>query len=789
MKKFILLIMIFSFPVFGQFESPKRELRGVWIATVSDIDWPYVQGTSLADINNQKNQLVNILNSHKSFGLNAVFFQVRTICDALYKSSYEPWSNYLTGTQGAAPSDTSYDPLKFAIDEAHKRGMELHAWVNPYRAELQNGSPVSANHIINQHPDWIIKCSSTEYRFLNPGLPEVRNYVTKIVMDIVRRYDVDGIHFDDYFYPYTEYGSFNDDATFAKYPNGFTDKAAWRKNNVDLLVKMIYDSIKVVKPWIKFGISPSGNPSVNGTIYVDPNAWLAGTYTDTTGKANTGEPYIDYILPQLYWEHYNYLGAWTSPSFLNGRHLYIGQAAYRFTEFSPGELSWEVAANRGTPTVSGSVLYNSNSVTRNLGNCNDTLEFRYNAHPALTPKMIWKDNGSNKPNVPTNIRFEINSSTGKYELHWDKPAPSANGDTAFVYVVYRSQSNPPDINDSTNIFGLTGLTYLSSDYAKYSVTKGNYYAVTAVDRYSNESGESGAAALDLQALIPGKPVLVSPENQSSNLGLSAALSWTGDSNSARYIVEISKDSTFNSGLDLLAGEYRDTKINFRSVVPGEKYYWRINAFGVVGESGYSDVYSFQSGIPIPPVLSLPAHATTDISLTPEFKWFPSENASAYKLQLSTTVQFYSNTFVIDTTVTDTTLKTSAPLLPSKIYYWRVSAKNNYGTSFWSNQFGFKTTASSSVETENLPAAYSLEQNYPNPFNPATEINFSIAKSGFVTLKVYDILGREIAVLINGNKTAGSYRIKFDASRLVSGIYIYRLSAGSVVISKKMIVLK
>jgi len=555
LKKIIILLCFFSLTAFGQFESPKREMRGVWIATVTDIDWPYVQGTSSMDISNQKNQLITILNSHKSYGLNAVFFQVRTICDALYKSSYEPWSNYLTGTQGTAPSDTSYDPLQFAIQEAHKRGMELHAWINPYRAELSGGSPVSANHVINQHPDWIIKCSSTQYRFLNPGLPEVRNYVTKIVMDIVRRYDVDGIHFDDYFYPYTEYGSFNDDSTFANYSNGFTDRAAWRKNNVDLLVKMINDSIKAVKPWIKFGISPSGNPSVNSTIYVDPAAWLAGTYTDTHGTAQSGEPYIDYILPQLYWEHYNnLLGVWDSPSFLHGRHLYTGQAAYRYTEFSPGELSWEISTDRGTSTVSGSVLYNSNSVTRNLGNCNDTLEYRYFAHPAITPKMAWLDNSNDKPNAPANVRFELNPTTWKYELNWDKPAPSVNGDTAFIYVVYRSASNPPNINDSTNIFGITGLTYLSSDYSKYSVTKGQYYAVTAIDRYSNESSESNAATLNLLTLIPGKPSLLTPVNLSSNLSTSANLTWSGDTNTVRYMVEVSQDSTFNSGLVLLAGE-------------------------------------------------------------------------------------------------------------------------------------------------------------------------------------------------------------------------------------------
>ena len=211
-------------------------------------------------------------------------------------------------------------------------------------------------------------------------------------MDIVRRYDVDGIHFDDYFYPYSEYGPFNDDATFAQYPNGFTDRSAWRKNNVNLLLKMIDDSIKVVKPWVKFGISPSGNPSVNTGIYCDPSAWLAGTYTDSTGTLYSGESYIDYIMPQLYWSRYNnLLPVWTGSSFLNGKHLYVGQAAYRFNEsgFPPDELAWEITTNRNTPAISGGVFFSSKSLTNNL----DTLMIPLSIITSLIRQLHLKWNG------------------------------------------------------------------------------------------------------------------------------------------------------------------------------------------------------------------------------------------------------------------------------------------------------------------------------------------------------------------------------------------------------------
>ena len=791
MKKMVLFFLfLFSCLTFSQFESPKSELRGVWVATVTNIDWPSNQGTTVSIIQNQKNQLINMFTAHKSYGLNTIFFQVRTICDALYKSNYEPWSSYLTGNQGTPPSDTSYDPLKFAIEQAHMRGMELHAWLNPYRAELQNGSPVSANHIINKHPDWIIKCNGSQYRFLDPGLPEVRRYVLRIVMDIVERYNVDGIHFDDYFYPYTDYGSFNDDSTFAKYSYGFTDRAAWRKNNVDLLLKMIDDSIKAVKPWVKFGVSPSGNPSVNSSIFINPADWLVGNYTDSTGTFHTGEPYIDYIMPQLYWERYNNnLGAWDKASFLNGRHLYVGQAAYRYNTFSPGELTWEILMNRGDPNVDGGVFFSSKSVTGNFGYCNDTLQYHYFTHPAITPKMDWKNDGSNKPNAPLNLRLEVNSTTGKYELHWDKPAPSANGDTAFSYVVYRSVDNPPDISNSSNLFGTTGETYLSSDYAKYSVTQGNNYVVTAIDRYSNESAISNVATLNLPSLIPGNVSLQSPIDESNDISMSTTLKWTGDSNTVSYVVEVSTDSTFNSGMKLLMGEYKSSQVEYSSIVPGETYYWRVKAFGQVGASDYSAVYNFKSGIPVSPVLDLPAHATTDVSLTPVFSWYPADGATKYRIQVSTTVQFYSGTYVIDTTITDTTFSSPIALDPLKIYYWRGNAQNSYGTSFWSGGFGFKTGTATGVAIEGAPVTFGLNQNYPNPFNPSTTIRYEIPKSGFVILKIYDELGREVKTLINQYQSRGSHEIIFNASQLASGVYFYQLKAGSSISTKKMILLK
>jgi uncharacterized lipoprotein YddW (UPF0748 family) len=785
----ILFLTVFIPEIFSQYPNPKSELRGVWIAALG-IDWPGTQGTTPSVITSQKNQLISIFDSHRSYGLNSIFLHMRPICDALYKSNYEPWSHYITGTQGVPPSDPNYDPLKFAIEEAHKRGMELHAWLNPYRASTPGGSPASATHVINTHPEWILSCSGSQYKFLNPGLQEVREYVVQVIMDIVTRYDVDGIHFDDYFYPYTEYGPFNDDATFAQYPNGFTNKAAWRKNNVNLLLTMINDSIKAVKPWVKFGISPSGNPSVNNAIFCEPSAWLAGTYTDTTGTLQTGDPYIDYILPQLYWSRYNsLLPVWSGAGFLNGRHLYVGQAAYRLPEFPVDEMTWEITTNRSTLAVEGGVFFSSKSLTNNLGYGNDTLKYHYFTHPSITPKMEWLAGSSTSPNPPANLRFELNSTSGKYELHWDAPAATPGGDTAWAYVVYRSENNPPDIGDSTNLFGLTGTTFLPATYARYSVTKGDNYAVTAIDRYSNESGVSNTTVLNNPSLIPSEPVLVSPANGSSELGLTATLQWTGDANSERYAVQVSKDPDFNSDMMLMVWEYRNAQITFRNIIPGDTYYWKVKAFGQVGESDFSDVYSFRSGIPFPPVLNSPPHATLNVSLTPVFNWFSSEGATSYQFQLATTVQFTAGTFLYDATINDTTFIVTTPLEPNKNHYWRVSAINTYGQSFWPTGFGFKTTPDTYVELEGIPSEFDLKQNYPNPFNPLTEIEFSIAKQSFVSLKVYDLLGREVANLVNEELREGNYSATFNASKLSSGTYIYYLIADGLRFSKKMILLK
>lgn len=494
---------------------PKREFRGAWIATVSNLDWP---GSPTGDPPTQRAQLVSVLDGLKSVGINAVVFQVRPACDAFYFSLIEPWSYWLTGQQGRAPT-SPFDPLDFAILEAHKRGMELHAWFNPYRAEVKVGSyPLALNHIVVTHPDltkdYPIYSGSvpsrklTGYlRILNPGLPEVRNYVTSVIMDVVRRYDIDGVHFDDYFYPYPTTDSLSrivpfadSDTYFQHNPKGLS-LGDWRRDNVNALIKMISDSIRTVKPGVKFGISPfgiwkSGVPSgISGLsaydeIYCDAVKWVDSLW-------------IDYITPQLYWpfgggQDFGKLMPWWS-SVRNGRHFYPGQAAYRISDgnWGPSELPNQIRLNRSNTYAQGSVFFRATyGVTNNPKGFADSLKTDLYKYPALRPIMSWKDTIT--PYNPTSLAITKFASSAV--ITWTAPPAAPDGGLAEQYVVYRSTSLPILTDDARNIISLQASasfaeTTLPPDVVTY------YYGVTALDRLQNESRLSNIMGLTASGVV------------------------------------------------------------------------------------------------------------------------------------------------------------------------------------------------------------------------------------------------------------------------------------------------
>ncbi len=352
-----------------------RDFRGMWAATVSNRDWPSRPGLDAA---RQRAELVDLLDAAVVRRLNAVVFQVRPTADALWPSPYEPWSQYLSGVQG---QDPGWDPLGTAVREAHARGLELHAWFNPYRVAVHDDpSRLVSCHPARQHPEWIVPYGGRLY--YNPGLPEVRRFVQDAMLDAVERYDIDAVHFDDYFYPYPVAGEpFDDDDAFARYGTGFEDRAAWRRDNTDRLVSEMADRIKGIRPGARFGISPFG---VWRNADSDPRGsdTRAGVQTYDDLHADTRkwvrEGWLDYVVPQLYW-HIGFSAAdyarltpwWDEVAAGTGVDLYIGEALYKAGApgqpdawQDPAELSRHLTLAAAYPQVRGHCYFSAREVVQ-----------------------------------------------------------------------------------------------------------------------------------------------------------------------------------------------------------------------------------------------------------------------------------------------------------------------------------------------------------------------------------------------------------------------------------------
>jgi uncharacterized lipoprotein YddW (UPF0748 family) len=390
----LLIVLLAQQKIFSQVNN---EFRAVWVASVDNIDWP--SKTAKGNVELQKKEFIDLLDMHKKNGMNAVIVQVRPAADALYPSQYEPWSEWLTGKQGRPPVPY-YNPLQFMIDETHKRGMEFHAWCNPYRAEFKIGVTItSPSHITKMHPDWFLVYG--DKRYFDPGNKEAQQFVNTLIGDIVRNYAVDAIHFDDYFYPYRITGlEFPDSVSYKKYNNGL-NKETWRRSNVDSIIAMLGNTIKNIKPVCKFGISPFGvwrnkdkDPDGSDTkagqtnyddLYADILLWLK-------------KGWIDYVAPQLYWEFghkaapYEVLVDWWN-NHTYGRHCYIGLGIYRAGSNDAWKdktmLPKQIELLRSKPNISGMIFFSSKSFNNNPNGWNDSLQQHYFKTPALVPPMDW----------------------------------------------------------------------------------------------------------------------------------------------------------------------------------------------------------------------------------------------------------------------------------------------------------------------------------------------------------------------------------------------------------------
>lgn len=508
MKRFsiwLLFVSLFTFhPIAIGFLSaqPKYEFRGVWIATVNNIDWPT---GGVTDPEKQKAHFIRLLEMHQKNGMNVMIVQVRPAADAFYPSAYEPWSEWLTGTQGKPPSPY-YDPLQFMIEETHKRGMEFHAWLNPYRAVHNTASSsIAANHITRIHPEWFLSYGDKKY--FDPGNKEAQKFVVNVVRDIVKRYDVDAIHMDDYFYPYRIPGKEFPDEVSYKNSGSTLKKDDWRRSNTDSIIQLLSIAIKKEKRLCRFGISPfsvwrnNDKDSLRGSdsqagqtnyddLYADILLWLE-------------KRWIDYVTPQLYLEighskidYVKLLDWWSRNSF--GRHIYIGHGIYRAGGKevgwnNPNQIPEQIKLLRRYPTVQGSIYFSSKSFEKNPFGWNDSLQNNYYKYPALLPPMRWIDN--EKPWPPIVERTITNDSIIQLTV---KPDPRNNVAIKY-YVVYQYAADSHseafgNIPKYISRFVTTPAGFILKE--PLSSTHFSYrYLITAVGKNNNESDLSEIAIL------------------------------------------------------------------------------------------------------------------------------------------------------------------------------------------------------------------------------------------------------------------------------------------------------
>ncbi|MGO4773589.1 glycoside hydrolase family 10 protein [Flavobacterium sp. W22_SRS_FK3] len=471
---------------------PKNEFRGVWIATVVNIDWPK---TAFDGVSKEKADYIEILEAYKKLNYNAVIVQIRSVGDAFYPSELAPWSRFLTGKEGQAPIPY-YDALAWMIEEAHERGFEFHAWMNPYRATFDlNKQQLSPTHDVFKHPEWMIEYGGKLY--YDPALPEVQSHLTRVVKEVVDKYDIDAIHFDDYFYPYAVPGKvFNDTASYKKYGNGLS-LADWRRANVSNFVHTISTTIKKSKPWVQFGISPFGvwrNKSVDpkgsetqstanyDDLYADPILWM-------------DQKWIDYILPQLYWSmnnpraSYSKLVKWWAEN-SNNTAVYIGHASYKIR--SDSDKSWnfmheipnQIDFARNFKNVSGSAYFSAKWFMNNNFDIARHLEenqYQYPALPAAVPNLKHII-------IDTPVVNEYSKDSMNYMFSIKDPL---NTKVRYMVIYGADQISKINIHDATQIVEKVPVCENAGTFSfSISAEKMNQYkacAITFIDYFANES--------------------------------------------------------------------------------------------------------------------------------------------------------------------------------------------------------------------------------------------------------------------------------------------------------------
>ena len=654
---------------------PKREFRCAWLTTVWAIDWPNPHNASTASQQQkQKESLYALVDSLAEANMNAVFFQVRGFSDAMYNSKYEPWSQYLTGTRGKAPN---YDPLQLIIEYAHYKGIEVHAWLNPYRyassdATYGKNDPKDYH---NTHPEWLVDCGGIT--ILNPSLPEVREQICKVVADIVENYDVDGIIFDDYFHQ-DGYKNEYDDVQYQANSNGMS-RADWRRAQNNLMVSMVNSTIKSIKPWVKFGIGPAGvagKANTSAPVYgVEPcpspsSDWqYNGIYADPLAWYN--EHTIDYMAPQIYWtinstSNYDLLSHWWSDMACHfSRHMYVSHSLSALKpngsslssgQFHMDEIGAQTELNRKYDRMDapGSCWYGLSTGLNTKGFI-QYIKNEVNPRPAVVPQMTWYR--TDDCIYVSNIRKEGN------RLQWDVPAGNLR------YAVYYLPLNQIGQHGAVASSAyLLGTTYTASFEVAGEWADG-VYAVAVLDRYGNEYpartmgntswGKSAAAQLEYPA-------------NNDNVLIPCYFSWNAAPEADSYFFQFSRSADFST-VDYEC-EVADTTFYVGKIYwlkSNETYYWRVRTRSINKEDTYSDIRSFTGSLfnMVSPVVG-----DTVQSLTPTLVCDSVANPNAkYIFEIATAQSFAEQDIVFsgEATTPRLTLPDSV-LLASRNYFVRAT---------------------------------------------------------------------------------------------------------------------
>jgi len=704
-------------------QPPKREMRATWLTTVWRLDWPTVTvptATSTNDaarqsaIQQQKNDLIKILNGLKAANMNAAFFQVRSMCDAMYKSSYEPWSQFVSSERGSNPG---YDPLEFAIEEAHKRGIELHAWLNPYRySSSQTTHGETAIDYYHTKPGWLLAYDSYT-KILNPGLPEVVMQIKKVVGEIVNNYDVDGVVFDDYFYAYGGTSNTLDASAQALYKPASKDLGDWRRENVNRMIAAVYDTIQKVKPFVTFGVSPFGTwttdasvaskrgvplPTGVGTtgnmfaeIYCDPVAWLE-------------EGTVDYISPQLYWTTYSAYPYgklapwWSNLSNRFGKYFYAshsisaltaaspapaakvmemenekleniafstielsalsknllskGMKAPSATNFTGSEVLLQIGFNRSSDIndAPGSVFYATSKLVNTSGFTSYLTQNSFTKQ-SICPAIGWKKTSDQSlvDNIIVNGQLLSWTYMGENVLYAVYAVPNANRNDANVFA------------DSKYLLGLA----FNKQYTLPSgvSTSTHKIAVSVVDRYKNEYSPRilGESTTTITA-----PTLTYPNANATTL-IPCIFRWNPINDADTYVLQVALDAQFENLVfsretknpEFFSGLQTNLKDN-------TDYFWRVrtrkaNAVDIwsVGQKFTTNKFGIIS----------PSNNANGISITPQISWDNVSPTASYTIEISTAVDFSVSKQVFkQTTATTSITIPSGKLLPGTNYFLRVS---------------------------------------------------------------------------------------------------------------------